>query len=115
MSTYHDVALIAKMLAKGRVFEFTNGRGKGIEEMPDLIQLGTEAVASGHVLKKYKDGVLARSIRETEGDSAASERLKPRDEAEDSDEDLFGEEKTECDVDALEGDMPGVNEDDEEM
>ena len=104
-----------KTLAEDRVFEFTAGRGKGIEEMPDLIQLGTEAVASGRVLKKYKDSVLARSMRETEGDGAGSERPKPRDEAEDSDEDQLGEEETECDVDALEGDMPGVNEDDEEM
>ena len=77
--------------------------------MPDLIQLGTEAVVSGCVLKKYKDSVLVRSMRKTESDGAGRERPKPRDKAEDSDDNQFGEEATECDVDALEGDMPEVN------
>ena len=49
VNTFHDVALIAKTLAENRVFEFTAGRGQGTEEMPDLIQLGTEAVASGRI------------------------------------------------------------------
>ena len=115
MNTFHDVALIAKTLAENRVFEFTAGRGQGIEEMPDLIQRGTEAVASGRVLKKYKDTVMARSVWKAEGDGAGGEspRPKARDEAEEEDE----EEETDCDdADALEleGDMPGVNEEDEE-
>ena len=115
VNTFHDVALIAKTLAENRVFEFTAGRGQGIEEMPDLIQLGTEAVASGRVLKKYKDSVMARSVWKAEGDGAGGEspRPKARDEAEEEDE----EEETDCDdADALEleGDMPGVNEEDEE-
>lgn len=110
VNTFHDVSLIARTLAESRVFAFTGGRGKETEEMPDLIKLGIEALASGRVIKKYTDSVKAKlSIWEAEGEGAGGERLG--DGAEDSGEDEFGEEESEGeDIDALErGAMPGVN------
>ena len=125
MNTFHDVALIANTLAQNRVYTFTGGRGKEVKEMPNLIQLGTEALASGRVIKKYKDNVRAKSLAmwaegygKSASEGAGSERPNPGDEpeAEDSDEDQF--EGLGCDIDALqvEGDtMPGVNDEDDDM
>lgn len=58
-------------------------------------------MASGRALKKYNDGVKARSMQRAQGEGSGSGRPKPRDEA---DDDQLGREKSECDdLDVLEG------------
>ena len=110
----HDVTHIANTLSEGRVFEMIGGRGSGTADIVDLFAKGTQAVAAGWVLKKYKQSTRATwafaDDRETPVEKTGS--------MDSSDEDDLGEDTDgeECeDMNALEGQTrPGVNEDEDE-